>query len=403
MNRFFDWLAFTGWRRWLAALLAVFALAGPGLPAARALDNGLALTPPMGWNSWNKFGGDVSEALIESVADAMATNGMRAAGYQYVIIDDCWQVGRAADGTILADPQRFPAGIKALADYIHAKGLKFGIYSCAGTNTCAGRPGGLFHEVQDARAYAAWGVDYLKFDWCNHADETSEHAYRRMSDALLQSGRPIVFSMCEWGQGKPWLWGAGTAHLWRTTGDIYDCWDCTQKWSAGWLHNLDSQAELAPYAGPGHWNDPDMLEVGNGGMTDTEYKSHFSLWCLVAAPLIAGNDVRDMRLAIKNILTNPELIAVDQDPLGKQGVRVRKAGDAETWAKWLADGSRAVALFNRGEVPVQIPVIWEDLGYPGHLRADVRDLWAGKNLGKFRGKYAAVVAPHDVLVLKVMP
>jgi len=371
--------------------------------AAWALDNGLALTPPMGWNSWNKFGCDVNEPLLESVADAMATNGMRDAGYQYVIIDDCWQVGRDASGNIIGDPQRFPSGIKALADYIHSRGLKFGIYSCAGTNTCAGRPGGLFHEEQDAKTYAAWGVDYLKYDWCNHANETGEQAYSRMRDALLRSGRPMVFSICEWGQNKPWLWGATVGNLWRTTGDIYDCWDCTEKWSSGWLHNLDSQAGLAAYAGPGHWNDPDMLEVGNGGMTDMEYKAHFSLWCIIAAPLIAGNDVRDMRPAIKKILTNKELIAVDQDPLGEQGVRVRKNGDAEVWAKRLADGSRAVVLFNRGTAPAEISVAWEDLGYPGHLKAAVRDLWTERKLGKFKNKFGATIAPHDVLVVNVMP
>jgi alpha-galactosidase len=257
------------WPTLFCALSIIFL----GVTSASALDNGLALTPPMGWNSWNKFQGNVSETLIKSVADAISTNGMKEAGYQYVVIDDCWQVARDANGNILADPQRFPSGIKALADYVHSRGLKFGIYSCAGTNTCAGRPGGLFHEVQDAHTYAAWGVDYLKFDWCNHADETSEHAYARMHDALLSTDRPIVFSICEWGQGNPWLWGANVGNLWRTTGDISDCWDCTNKWTSGWLHNLDSQAGLAAYAGPGHWNDPDMLEVGNGGMSIAEYKS----------------------------------------------------------------------------------------------------------------------------------
>jgi alpha-galactosidase len=368
-----------------------------------ALDNGLALTPPMGWNSWNKFAGNVSEALIKSVADAMAINGMKDAGYQYVIIDDCWQVGRDANGDILADPQRFPSGIKALADYVHARGLKFGIYSCAGTNTCAGRPGGLFHEVQDARTYAAWGVDYLKYDWCNHADETGEQAYSRMRDALRQAGRPIVFSICEWGQNRPWLWGAGVGNLWRTTGDIYDCWDCTNKWSSGWLRNLDGQAGLAACAGPGHWNDPDMLEVGNGGMTDIEYQSHFTLWCIVAAPLIAGNDVCNMDSETRRILTSKELIAVDQDPLGMQGVRVSKNGDAEVWAKQLADGTRAVVFFNRGNAASEISVTWEQIGYPGHLRAKIRDLWAARDLGKFKGKFSTTVAAHGVVAIKVMP
>ena len=364
----------------------------------------LVATPPMGWNSWNKFGCDVSETLIKSVADAITTNGMKDAGYQYVVIDDCWQVSRDADGGIVADPQRFPSGIKALADYVHAKGLKFGIYSCAGTNTCAGRPGGLFHEVQDARTYAAWGVDYLKFDWCNRADETSEHAYPRMRDALRQSGRPIVFSLCEWGQGKPWLWGAQVGNLWRTTGDIQDCWDCRRDWGGkGFTQILDEQVGLESFAGPGHWNDPDMLEVGNGGLNDTESRAHFSLWCLLAAPLIAGNDVVHMTPETRKILTNRELIAVDQDPLGKEGSRVRKEGDHEVWARQLADGGRAVVLFNRGETPVEIGVRWEELGYPGHLRIGVRDLWAGKNLGKFKHQFAAVVAPHGVVVVRAEP
>ena len=376
------------------------------LPAASglALTNNLALTPPMGWNSWNKFSCDVSEKLIKSVADAIATNGMNAAGYQYVIIDDCWQVGRDADGNIIADPVRFPSGIKALADYIHAKGLKFGIYSCAGTNTCAGRPGGLFHELQDARTYAAWGVDYLKYDWCNHASETAQQAYSRMRDALQQSGRPMVFSICEWGQSRPWLWATNVGNLWRTTSDIQDCWDCRRDWGGmGFTHILDLQAGLEAFAGPGHWNDPDMLEVGNSALTDTECKSHFSLWCILAAPLITGNDVRNMKPAIQHILTNRELIAVDQDPLGRQGIRVLKNGETEVWMKPLADGSRAVVFFNRGAVPVEISVTWEDLGYPGKHRATVRDLWAEIELGKFKNQFSATVAPLDVSVVRVTP
>ncbi len=368
-----------------------------------ALDDGLVQTPPMGWNSWNKFACNVSEELIRSVADAIATNGMKDVGYQYVVIDDCWQVSRDADGNIVADAQRFPSGIKALADYIHSKGLKFGLYSCAGTNTCGGRPGSLGHELQDARSYAAWGVDYLKFDWCNHADETGQTAYTRMHEALKKAGRPVVFSLCEWGQNKPWLWAKDVGHLWRTTGDIADCWNCTNQWSYGWLRILDWQVGLETFAGPGHWNDPDMLEVGNGGMTSTEYKSHFSLWCILAAPLIAGNDVRQMTPEIKMILTNKELIAVDQDPLGKQGARVRKDGDSEVWSRQLKNGSRAVVLFNRGPIPAEISVTWEEIGYAPRMEAEVRDLWAGKKLGKYSGGFSSRVASHDVVVINVMP
>jgi alpha-galactosidase len=387
-----------------SARLSVIILLGLSPFTGWALTNNLALTPPMGWNSWNNFGCDVSESLIKSVADAIATNGMKAAGYQYVIIDDCWQVGRDAAGNIIADPVRFPSGIKALADYVHALGLKFGIYSCAGTNTCAGRPGGLFHEVADARAYAAWGVDYLKYDWCQHANESAESAYTRMRDALRRTGRPMVFSICEWGESKPWLWAAPVGNLWRTTSDIQDCWDCRRDWGGmGFTHILDLQVGLEAYAGPGHWNDPDMLEVGNHNLTDTECRSHFSLWCVLAAPLITGNDVRHMKPAIQKILTNRELIAVDQDPLGQPGVRVRKNGETEVWAKRLADGGRAVVLFNRGAAPAEISVAWEDLGYPGHLRAAVRDLWTGAKLGKPQRKFSATIAPHDVCVINVMP
>jgi alpha-galactosidase len=224
-----------------------------------------------------------------------------------------------------------------------------------------------------------------------------------MHDALKRAGRPIVFSLCEWGQNKPWLWAKDVGHLWRTTGDIADCWNCTNQWSYGWLRILDWQVGLERFSGPGHWNDPDMLEVGNGGMTSTEYKSHFSLWCILAAPLIAGNDVRQMTPDIKNILTNRELIAVNQDPLGKQGTRVRKDGDSEVWSKQLKDGSRAVVLFNRGQTPADISVTWEEIGYSSGAEAEIRDLWAGKNLGKRRSRFSSRVAPHDVVVINVMP
>ena len=288
----------------------------------------LARTPPMGWNSWNKFGCNVSEQLIRDTADAMVSSGMQAAGYEYVVIDDCWQVGRDSNGNILADPQRFPSGIKALADYVHGKHLKFGLYSDAGTKTCAGRPGSRGYEFQDARQYATWGVDYLKFDWCSTDTENAEAAYTTMHNALKASGRPIVFSICEWGKSKPWLWAKDVGNLWRTTGDISDCWDCKKEWSTGWVVILDQQVGLETFAGPGHWNDPDMLEVGNGGMSTTEYLSHFSLWSMLAAPLIAGNDLKNMTPEIKEILTNKEVLAVDQDAMGMQGRRMSKNGES---------------------------------------------------------------------------
>jgi alpha-galactosidase len=371
--------------------------------SAKASDNGLALTPPMGWNSWNKFGCNVSEDLIKGAADAMLSSGMKEAGYEYVVIDDCWQVGRDASGNIVADAQRFPSGIKGVADYVHSKGLKFGIYSDAGVKTCAGRPGSAGHEYQDALQYAAWGVDYLKYDWCHSGKANAEWAYTTMRDALNASGRPIVFSLCEWGTAKPWLWAKDVGNLWRTTGDISDCWDCQNKDARSFVNIVDMQVGLETYAGPGHWNDPDMLEVGNGGMTTTEYRSHFSLWCLLAAPLMAGNDLKNMPVEIKEILTNKEVIAVDQDALGMQGRRIAKVGDLEVWARQLKDGSRAVILFNRGTSDAQISVSWEELGYPARLSAEVRDLWTKKDLGKFNGTYAAKVPSHGVLMIKVMP
>lgn len=376
-----------------------------------ALSKGLALTPPMGWNSWNKFGCNVSDELVRGVADGMVKSGMKDAGYQYVVIDDCWQGTRDAHGDITADPQRFPSGIKPLADYVHSLGLKFGIYSDAGEKTCEKRPGGLGHEYQDALKYASWGVDYLKYDWCftlNGLD--AKTAYLNIRKALDASGRPIVLSICEWGTHQPWLWGAEVGgNLWRTTGDIQDRWGGQEKWpggdccSNGVTAILDQEAGLYSYAGPGHWNDPDMLEVGNGGMTTGEYRAHFSLWAMLAAPLIAGNDLRSMAPEIREILTNKEVIAVDQDRLGREGQRVWKDGDLEVWAKQLQDGSRAVALLNRGSSEQSISVNWEQIGYPDHLNAAVRDLWAHKDLGNFSGKFSAPVGSHAVVMVRVSP
>jgi len=375
-----------------------------GREPGRALNNGLALTPPMGWNSWNKFGCRINAAIVREIADAMVSSGMRDAGYQYIVIDDCWQIERDAKGNIIADPKTFSAGIKALVDYVHSKGLKFGIYSDAGTKTCAGRPGSWGFEFQDARQYAEWGVDYLKYDWCNNGKQNSEAAYSRMRDALQASGRPIVFSICEWGTTKPWLWAKDIGNLWRTTGDIQDVWESKDKRGGlGVVQILDLQVGLEAYAGPGHWNDPDMLEVGNGGMTAAEYEAHFSLWCLLAAPLMAGNDLRSMTPDIVWILTNKEVIAVDQDPLGQQGRKVRDDGELEAWARPLADGSRAVVLLNRTAAEANVTVGWPEIGYPSGLEAKARDLWKHKDLGKFKGTYAAAVPSHGVVMVRIMP
>jgi alpha-galactosidase len=367
------------------------------VPRAQALDNGLALTPPMGWNSWNTFACDVDETLIKEMADAMVSSGMKDAGYQYVVIDDCWQVSRDEDGNIVADPDRFPSGMKALADYVHSKGLKFGLYSDAGTATCQGRPGSRGYEFQDAGQYAAWGVDYLKYDWCNTGTQDAKSSYAIMRDALEESGRPIVFSICEWGRHEPWLWAKDIGNLWRTTGDITDCWDCTGRYVRGIMQILDQQVELWSHAGPGHWNDPDMLEVGNEGLTASESRAHFSLWCILAAPLMSGNDLRTMSLEITEILTHPELIAVNQDSKGEQGHKHRDFGDAEIWKKPLADGGTAIVLLNRGEKEEEIRVRIDP-------DAKVRDLWKREDLGSFEdGFFSTTVPSHDVVMIRVTP
>ena len=365
--------------------------------------NGLALTPPMGWNSWNKFGCKIDDATVRAMADAIAATGMNAVGYNYIVIDDCWHGPRDANGFITADTAKFPGGIKALADYVHSKGLKFGIYSDAGAKTCGGKPGSQGHEYQDALTYARWGVDYLKYDWCSTGVRNAEEAYALMSDAIRAAGRPMVLAMCEWGNNRPWEWGAKIGNLWRTSADIRDAWAGREKWSIGMTDIVDLNERLYPYAGPGHWNDPDMLEVGNGGMTPTEYRSHFSLWAMMAAPLIAGNDIAHMDADTRAILLNSEVIAVDQDPLGRQGRRIRDDGDLEVWARPLKDGSQAVLLFNRSAVAAPIRVTWPEIGLTARVKADVRDLWAHKNLGRNLGSFTASVEPHGVVMVKVTP
>jgi alpha-galactosidase len=388
-------------RSWLILMLFLIA------PVfGNALDNNLARTPPMGWNSWNKFACDgLNEKVVRETADAMASNGMKDAGYQFVILDDCWQTGRDAAGNIVADAERFPSGIKALADYIHTKGLKLGIYTDAGTMTCAKRTGSIGHEYQDAKQYANWGVDYLKEDWCNTLPgQNSESSYTLMRDALAASGRPIVFSICEWGSTKPWLWAGSIGNLWRATPDIQDCWDCKRTWGGGGVVQiLDLMNGLESYSGPGHWNDPDMLEVGNGGMTKEEYRAHFSMWAMFSAPLLAGNDISNMTPDTKEILLNKEVIAIDQDALGQQGRRVKKIGDLEVWSKQLENGGRAVALLNRGPSPASVSVAWTDIGYPDTLAASVRNLWTAKDLGKQHGNYAAQVPSHGVVMVTIKP
>ena len=374
----------------------------------------LAQTPPMGWNSWNKFGCNVDESLIRQTADAMVSSGMKDAGYLYVNIDDCWHGERDAQGFIRPDPARFPSGMKALADYVHSKGLKLGIYSDAGWKTCGGKPGSRGREYQDAQTYAAWGVDYLKYDWCNTEGLKAEGAYLTMREALRAAGRPVVLSICEWGTDKPWEWGKKIGHLWRTTGDIYNCFDCIKDygtWKAlGVMKILDMQKGLREHAGPGHWNDPDMLEVGNG-MSVSEDRAHFSMWAMLAAPLMAGNDLRSMSEETRRILTNKEVIAVNQDVLGVQGFQYWARNQVEVWFKPLGNNDWAMAVLNRGEAAYQLSFDWQreqvaDTFSKREARFDlteysVRDLWAGRDLGTTRRTLSATIPPHDVLMLRL--
>lgn len=386
------------------AMAVVLGCAVAMLAGQKADAQDLAPTPPMGWNSWNTFQTHIDEDLIKSTADAMIANGMRDAGYVYVNLDDGWSAKeRDASGNLVGDPQRFPDGMKALGDYLHAHGFKFGIYNCAGTQTCAGYPGARDHEFQDARTYASWGVDYLKFDWCHSEGLVAPEAYKKMHEALAASGRPIVFSICEWGHSKPWTWGKGIGQLWRTTGDIAPSWNGKKQWSQGWKLILDQQVPLAQYAGPGHWNDPDMLEVGNGGLTFAESRAHFSLWCILAAPLIAGNDVRNMTRETQDTLTNREVIALDQDPLGKEGTRFRADAGEEIWIKELSGGQWAVCLLNPTAASEQIKLKWKDLTFVVGRKYLVRDLWAGKDLGDTGTNFSGDIASHDVALFWLTP
>jgi len=369
-----------------ALLISILGISGAPRPPQEAA----ALTPPMGWNSWNHFACKVSDATVRAQAEAMVASGMKAAGYVYVNIDDCWQGTRDAQGFIHPS-ERFP-DMKALGDYIHSKGLKLGIYSSPGPKTCAGYEGSFGHEEQDAQTYANWGVDYLKYDWCS-AKGDEQAAYAKMRDALRKTGRTIVYSLCQYGMQRVWSWGAAVGgNSWRTTDDITDNYDRMALIGFG-------QNGLERFAGPGHWNDPDMLEIGNGGMKDAEYRTHMSLWCLLAAPLLAGNDLTKMAPDTLAILTNPEVIAVDQDPAGVQGHRVSQEGPLEVWAKPLADGSRAVGLFNRSESDVRVSAHFRDVGLGDS--ASVRDLWARQDLGMFQESYSAEVPRHGVALVKM--
>ena len=380
-------------RRFLLTILLLLLL--PVIGRAQTRES-LSLTPQMGWSSWNNFQGNINEDIIKSVADAMVASGLKDAGYTYINIDDCWHGKRDADGFIQADPKHFPHGIKALADYVHSRGLKLGIYSDAGSETCAGRPGSLGHEYQDALQYARWGIDYLKYDWCNTTNVNAQGAYQLMRDALQATGRPIFFSMCEWGDNHPWRWAKGIGDSWRIGPDIWCSFDSTRVFptyiQCSVIDCINRNDSLRSYAGPGHWNDPDMLEVGNG-LSVNQDRAHFTMWCMMASPLILGNDVRNMSDETKAILTNRDLIAIDQDKLGVQGLRFLIREGLEYWFKPLSNGDWAMTIFNPTRQSLSCSLNWQDFNLTDEEVSKrstafdqnvykIKNLWTGRMEGK---------------------
>lgn len=373
----------------------------------------LAKTPPMGWNSWNKFGCKISESLIKEIATAMVESGMKDLGYEYIVIDDCWQIGRDEEGNIIVDDKLFPRGMKYVGDFIHSLGLKFGIYSCAGSKTCQGRPGSRGHQFQDAIKYAEWGVDYLKYDWCYNEGQEAKAAYKTMSDALKASGRPIVFSICEWGENKPWEWGKGIGHLWRITPDIRDCFDCEFNWGGvGVLQILDKALSISSYSGISGWNDLEMLEIGNGNQTEDEYKSHFSIWCMMSAPLMAGNDLREMDLFTRKILCNERAIEINQDKLGISAFRFIKYNGIDILVKPLENGDVAFLFVNRNNFEVDLNYDWNfETVYNENLEngslymkrnpRNIIDIWTGDIIGNTIDKMSKKMKAHESLFYRL--
>lgn len=362
------------------------------------LANGLGRSPQMGWNSWNHFQCNINEQMIRQTADAMVSTGLAAAGYKYINLDDCWaELNRDSQGNMVPKRSTFPSGIKALADYVHSKGLKIGIYSDAGIQTCSNKmPGSLGHEEQDARTFASWGIDYLKYDNCNNKNTSAKERYPIMAKALQKCGRPIFFSLCEWGQEDPATWAPGIGNSWRTTGDISDNWNSMTSLA-------DQNDKWASYAGPGGWNDPDMLEVGNGGMTAAEYRSHFSIWALAKAPLLIGCDIRAMDNVTFGLLSNKEVIAVNQDKLGVQGKKVKTKGNLEIWAGRLSGNRVAVVLWNRGASAAYIIAYWSDIGLHPSTVVNARDLWAHRSYRSVKSKVYAKVNSHDCKMYILTP
>ena len=376
----------------VAAAIAVPSIAPP--PAAAATPVVALTAPPMGWNSWNRFGCNIDENLIRATADAIINNNLDDVGYRYVNIDDCWMAStRDSQGRLQAHATRFPSGIRALADYVHARGLKLGIYSSAGTATCQGLPASLDHEVVDAQTFADWQIDYLKYDNCNNQGRPAAQRYKAMGDALKATGRAIVYSVCNWGQETPWIFGPNVGgSLWRTTGDINDSW-------GSMTSLLDQQVGLEPFARRGAFNDPDMLEVGNGGMTATEYTAHFSLWALLNSPLLLGNDLRSVSSGTLNIVRNADVIAVNQDWGGSQGRRVRDFGATEVWAKPMSDGSAAVVLFNRNTSATTVTTSAAEIGLGGSSSYSLRNLWTGA-VSSTSGAISDSVPGHGVVMYR---
>jgi alpha-galactosidase len=377
--------------------------------------NNLAPTPPMGWNSWNTFQSKINEQLVRDIADIFERDGYKNAGYNYIIIDDCWSLHeRDKDGNLVADPAKFPEGMKALADYVHSKGLKLGIYSDAGNQTCAGYPGSKDHEMQDAQLFASWGIDYLKYDWCSTQGLNTVEAYTKIRDALYAAGRPIVLGICEWGNTQPWLWGKEIGQLWRISGDITPCFDCVvdhgsyKDW--GIMKIVDLRNDIRKYAGPNGWNDYDMMEVGNG-MTVSEDRAHFSIWCMLSTSLIMGNDLRSASPAAIEILTNKNAIAINQDPLGVQAFKYKDIDSTEVWVKPLKNDEWAICFLNRKKESITVNFNWSDnfiidpdFSYNVNFKNEkfkILNVWTGKKAGTTRKPLKAVIPVHDVVMLRL--
>jgi alpha-galactosidase len=386
---------------------------------------GLALTPPMGWNSWNTFELELNEQLVKETADLFVSLGLKDAGYEYIVLDDGWMaMERDAQGNFVPHPEKFPNGIKAVADYVHSKGLKIGVYSCAGNKTCGGFPGSRGHEYQDALKFAEWGIDYLKYDWCYTDRMNPEESYLTMRDALYAAGRPVLFSICEWGKNYPWKWAPAVGHIWRTTGDISNCFDCvTGKaleviWGWGWgaiylpdMHDADT---LRRVAGPGHWNDMDMLEVGNSGFDLYENQSHFSLWVFLHSPLMMGNDIRKMTPETLAILTNADMIALSKDAAAIPAFRYQKIDSVDVWAKPLANGDWAFCFLNRSSAPVELLFDWsahritdalsqKEIAFSKEKVYKIKDLYAGKDIGTTARPLKKQLVKHQSLTVRVSP